>query len=115
MNHITFPNVAAIILIIFVALGAGTSFYNDYVKEDRYQLLRSAVIRDCQKLQARSILQQQFANEAGKARRRNAENAAAVGDKVTAENELATARVYEKIAQGFENLTPVDCEESYPK
>lgn len=115
MNRITFPNLAAVILIVFVVIAVTSTFYKSFIGPDATELLRQATIHDCHRAQARSIVDQEFALEAAKARRRNAETAAASGDKVMAENELATAKRYESIAHQYKELTAVNCEKAYPE
>jgi len=114
MDKVNLPNVAAVILLVFIALAVGSAFYNDYVKPDETDQLRQSVIQSCHRAQTRSALDQRFALEAAKARRRNAETLFDAGEPVKAQNEIATAKVYEDIAEGYAKITPVNCEQAYP-
>ena len=96
-------------MIGVLVIGFGYSFYDSFIKKD----VRDALIQRCQAGVARSELDQRFALEAAKARRRNAETLEEQGEKIKAANELATAKVYEDIADGYKRLTVKDCEDTY--
>lgn len=108
-------NIGVIFLVVAVTLGLGYSVWETVIRDEPVNIVHNSLIRLCEREQQKSLLDQQFALEAAKARRRNAETASTTGDKITADNEIATARNYERIAQGYKELTPVNCESAFPR
>lgn len=106
-------NLGVVFLVAVLVIGVAWSLYDSLVKEDPVDVVKQALVQRCQIGVARSELDQRFALEAAKARRRSAETLAEEGHTVKAENELATAKVYEDIAEGYQRLTAQDCKEIY--
>jgi hypothetical protein len=107
-------NIGVIFLVSVIVVGLGWTLYDSLIKEEPVDTIYQSQVNACNRGVARSELDQRFALKASEARRRSAEKLADAGDKIGAENELATAREYEAIAEGYRKLT-IPCNIAYPQ
>lgn len=116
MKNIVTNNLATIIFVAFLFLGAAYTVYSVVWNGPTHaaKMVNHNVRVSCEKNKVRAVIFQQFALEAANARRRNAEHLFDQGDKIGATNELATARRYESYANQYALATPQNCETAFP-
>lgn len=110
LANFAFYALIGLVLAIF-AYSAYTALFSD-TREIAKRAIENQV-HQCQRIQGRSAIIENFMLEASAARRFAAQKAAAAGDEIAAQNELATAMKYEKFAAQHDALVIKDCQGEY--
>jgi hypothetical protein len=108
--NFAFYALIAIVFAIFVYSAYQALF------SDTREIAKRAIanqVHQCQRIQGRSAIVENFMLEAAAARRFSAQKSADSGDEITAQNELATAMKYETFARQHDALVVKDCQTEY--
>lgn len=102
------------IIVLCLLLGAGLVYSLTHDPNAGAKKLRNANVSSCQRGLAKSIVVENFMNQAASARRSSATSEQSNGETVQAANDVQAAIEYEGDAIKYGKLTPTNCSAQYP-